>query len=125
MQNRTTDKINEISIVPNLPNYSIVVLASLRALHLHFATDTQLAKPCMNPRTACVAISCTRTILCFAGWLSGCKLQSVCKLHTTQYFVVKYSTLDQGLIYSFGRGHATSHSDCTNIEIFSVTKLAT
>ena len=23
-------------------------------------------------------------VLCFAGWLSGCKLQSVCKLHTTQ-----------------------------------------
>ena len=48
MQNRkTTDKINEISIVPNLPNYSIVVLASQRAPHLHFATDNQLAKPCI------------------------------------------------------------------------------
>ena len=23
-------------------------------------------------------------VFCFAGWLSGCKLQSVCKLHTTQ-----------------------------------------
>ena len=43
MQNRkTTDKINEISIVPNPPNYSI----GQRALHLHFATDNQLAKPC-------------------------------------------------------------------------------
>ena len=47
MQNRkTTDKINEISIVPNPPNYSIVVIAGQRALHLHFATDNQLAKPC-------------------------------------------------------------------------------
>ena len=40
MQNRkTTDKI---SIVPNLPNYSIVIIAGQRALHLHFATDNQL-----------------------------------------------------------------------------------
>ena len=40
MQNRkTTDKINEISIVPNPPNYSIVAIADQRALHLHFATD--------------------------------------------------------------------------------------
>ena len=47
MQNRkTTDKINEISIVPNPPNYSIVAIADKRALHLHFATDNQLAKPC-------------------------------------------------------------------------------
>ena len=47
MQNRkTTDKINEISIVPNPPNYSIVAIADQRALHLHFATDNQLAKPC-------------------------------------------------------------------------------
>ena len=47
MQNRkTTDKINEISIVPNPPNYSIVAMADHRALHLHFATDNQLAKPC-------------------------------------------------------------------------------
>ena len=44
MQNRkTTDKINEISIVPNPPNYSIVAIADQRA---HFATDNQLAKPC-------------------------------------------------------------------------------
>ena len=43
---KTTDKINEISIVPNPPNYSIVVIAGQRALHLHFATDNQLAKPC-------------------------------------------------------------------------------
>ena len=49
MQNRkTTDKINEISIVPNPPNYSIVAIADQRALHLHFATDNQLAKPCMS-----------------------------------------------------------------------------
>ena len=48
MQNRkTTDKINEISIVPNPPNYSIVAIANQRALHLHFATDNQLAKPCI------------------------------------------------------------------------------
>ena len=47
MQNRkTTDKINEISIVPNPPNYSIVAIADQGALHLHFATDNQLAKPC-------------------------------------------------------------------------------
>ena len=47
MQNRkTTDKINEISIVPNPPNYSIVAIADQRALCLHFATDNQLAKPC-------------------------------------------------------------------------------
>ena len=49
MQNRkTTDKINEISIVPNPPNYSIVAIADQRALHLHFATDNQLAKPCIS-----------------------------------------------------------------------------
>ena len=49
MQNRkTTDKINEISIVPSPPNYSIVAIADQRALHLHFATDNQLAKPCSN-----------------------------------------------------------------------------
>ena len=49
MQNRkTTDKINEISIVPNPPNYSIVAIADQRALHLHFATDNQLAKPCIT-----------------------------------------------------------------------------
>ena len=49
MQNRkTTDKINEISIVPNPPNYSIVAIADQRALHLHFATDNQLANPCIT-----------------------------------------------------------------------------
>ena len=49
MQNRkTTDKINEISIVPNPPNYSIVAIADQRALHLHFATDNYLAKPCIT-----------------------------------------------------------------------------
>ena len=52
MQNRkTTDKINEISIVPNPPNYSIVAIADQRALHLHFATDNQLAKPCRGKIT--------------------------------------------------------------------------
>ena len=60
MQNRkTTDKINEISIVPNPPNYSIVAIADQRALHLHFATDNQLAKPCTWPIT----------VPCFSGCL--------------------------------------------------------
>ena len=31
-----------------------------------------------------IAILCNQLLLCFAGWLSGCKLQSVCKLNTTQ-----------------------------------------
>ena len=49
MQKRkTTDKIYEISIVPNLPNYSIV------ALHLHFAPDNQLAKPCNHSDANCI-----------------------------------------------------------------------
>ena len=42
MQNRkTTDKI---SIVPNLPNYSIVVIAGCICI---LPTDNQLPKPCM------------------------------------------------------------------------------
>ena len=58
MQNRkTTDKINEISIIPNPLNYSIVAIADQRTLHLHFATDNQLVQEiakCMPQRSKIV-----------------------------------------------------------------------
>ena len=73
MQNRkTTDKINEISIVPNPPNYSIVAIADQRTLHLHFATDNQLAKPCTSKRSNIILRPCKGSAVNINTQTPGC-----------------------------------------------------